>query len=201
MSIQVLVIESHPPTRAGLRALFGFLRGVQIVGEIDDIEQAPAQVATLKPHVVLMGINHPGGPAVEMVRQLCAKFPDVKVILLALDTHAAYVEQAITAGAAGYLSKTLADELETGLRAATGKVLLDQSSRTLDSRNASLSPRQRQVLTMIGEGFTTKEIAANLGISFKTAQTHRTELMQRLDIHNVATLVRHAIRTGLVPPG
>ncbi len=196
--------------RASLRALLGLYRGVQLVGEIDELDEAAAKIAEFNVNVVLMDISQPGASAFDSVKTLRAQFPETKFIVLALDPHVAYARQAVIAGVDGYLLKNLAEELEPALRAVamggnfyTRAVTVasleeSQTEASRDSQAAAISPRQREVLKMIADGFTTKEIAANLGISFKTAQTHRTELMQRLDIHEVATLVRYAIRIGLV---
>jgi DNA-binding NarL/FixJ family response regulator len=212
--IHVLLAEDHALVRAGFRALLENLHGIQVIAEAGDGREAMRLIETHRPDVVLMDITMPGLNGLEAAARVANEFPYVHVIILSMHANEEYVLQALRAGAAGYLLKD-ADptELELAVTAvARGEtylsppvskhVIADYVRRVGDESSSlvQLTPRQREVLQLIAEGHTTKEIARMLGISVKTVGTHRTQLMERLDIHDIAGLVRYAIRVGLVSP-
>jgi len=210
--IRVLLAEDHTLVRAGIRALLEGLAGVQVVAEAGDGREALQLVAAHQPDLVLMDIAMAGLNGLEATGRIVKEFPHVRVIILSMHANEEYVLQALRAGAAGYLLKDAGTaELELAVRAAArGEIYLSPAvSRHVIAdymRRAGseltlldqLTPRQREILQLIAEGRTTREIANILQVSVKTVETHRAQLMERLDIHDVAGLVRFAIRVGLV---
>jgi len=210
--VRVLLADDHTLVRAGFRALLENLSGIQIVAEADDGREALRLIKVHQPDVVLMDISMPGLNGLEAAACVASEFPYVRVVILSMYANEEYVLRALRAGAAGYLLKDAGPiELELAVRAtARGEtylspavskhVIADYVRRTGDGSSSleRLTPRQRQVLQLIAEGHTTKEIARILDVSVKTVGTHRTQLMQQLDVHDIAGLVRYAIRVGLV---
>jgi len=210
--IRVLVADDHALFRAGVRKLLQSFEGMDVVGEAADGHEALRLSATHRPDVLLMDIGMPGLNGVEAAARLTREGPGPRVIILSMHTGEEYVLRAIRAGAAGYLLKDAKPaELEAAVRAvAAGEIYLSPAvSRYVVQdyvRRGSidrgpldrLTPRQREVLQLIAEGNTTKAIAAKLGLSTKTVETHRAQLMERLDTHDIAALVRLAMRLGLV---
>jgi DNA-binding NarL/FixJ family response regulator len=211
-AIRVVLADDHTLVRSGLRALLQGLRGVEVVAEAADGREAVRLAVQHRPDVVLMDIAMPelnGLEATERIRKEC---PEVGVLILSMHIDEAYVAAALAAGAAGYVLKNAgAVELELGVRAvARGQSYLTPAvAKQVVSGAAGpeaaagrlrLTPRQRETLQLIAEGHSTKAIAQKLGVSVKTVETHRAQLMERLDIHDVAGLVRYAIRVKLVPP-
>jgi len=212
MSIQVLLAEDHALVRAGFRALLQNLPGIQVVAEASDGREALRLIAEHRPDVVLMDIAMSGLNGLEATARVTQEHPGVRVVILSVHTSEEYVLQALRVGAAGYLIKDAAlTELDLAIRAvARGEtylspavskyVITDYLRRTTSSAGPleQLTPRQREILQLIAEGHTTQQIAHILGLSVKTVETHRSQLMDRLDIHDIAGLVRYAIRVGLV---
>jgi DNA-binding NarL/FixJ family response regulator len=212
--IRVLLAEDHALVRAGFRALLDNLPGIQVVAEAGDGREALRLIETHRPDVVLMDITMPGLNGLEAAARVASEFPYVHVIILSMHANEEYVLQALRAGAVGYLLKDAdTTELELAVTAvARGEtylsppvsrhVIADYVRRAGDESNwlVQLTPRQCEVLQLIAEGHTTKEIARILDVSVKTVETHRAQLMKRLDVHDIAGLVRYAIRVGLVSP-
>jgi DNA-binding NarL/FixJ family response regulator len=210
--IRVLLADDHTLVRAGLRSLLARAEGVEIVGEAADGREAVELAAANRPDVVLMDLLMPGLGGLEATAEITAKVPTARVIVVSMNDTEDYVLQSLRAGAAGYLLKDGSpSELEQAVRtvAAGGRYLSPAVSRHLISgltrtpAPASadpLTPRQREVLRLVAEGLSTKQIARQLGISPKTVEAHRSQLMNALDIHDIAGLVRYAIRIGLVKP-
>lgn len=210
--IKILLVDDHNLVRAGIRALLQKIENVQVVGEAESGAEALALVEQCQPDLVLMDMQMPGMNGLEATATLAEKFPATSVIILSMYLEQEYVLRALQAGAKGYLLKgARIPELELAIHAvAAGETYLSPSASKLvvgevvRRINAEptplerLSPRQRQVLKLIAEGATTKEIAQKLSLSVKTVKTHRAELMEQLDIHEIAGLVRFAIRSGLV---
>lgn len=214
--IRVLLADDHALVRSGIRALVQALDNLEVVGETGDGREALALIAKLRPDIVLMDISMPGLNGLEAAARVTEDFPGVRVIILSMHASEEYVLRALRAGAAGYLLKDMGPvELELALKAvaaggtyltpSVSKHLVEDYVRRAAGESSApleqLTSRQREVLQLIAEGHTTKEIAGKLNLSVKTAETHRTQLMQRLDIHDVAGLVRYAIRVGLIQPG
>jgi DNA-binding NarL/FixJ family response regulator len=210
--MRVLIADDHTLVRAGIRALVEKLPEVQVVAEASDGRDALRLVKEHRPDVVLMDIAMPGLNGLEATRRMAKEFPKVRVLILSMHTSEEYVWQALCAGAAGYLLKGAElDELALAIRAVvrggtylsppvSKHVIRDYVQRVGDEKSLleRLTPRQREILQLIAEGATTKEIAQTLNISVKTVETHRAQLMERLNIHDVAGLVRYAIKIGLV---
>ena len=212
--IRIILADDHTLVRAGIRALLEKLPGVQVVGEADDGREVLKLVATHQPDVVLIDIAMPGLNGLEATERLAKEFPDVRVIILSMHHNEEYVWRALKAGAVGYLLKKSATaELATALeRVAQKEIYLSQeiSSRLpktffLDGIAKRTTPleqltgRQREILQLIAEGQNTKGIAETLSISPKTVEYHRLKLMECLNVHDIAGLVRFAMRAGLLP--
>jgi DNA-binding NarL/FixJ family response regulator len=215
--IRVLLADDHTLVRAGMRSLIGGLGGFEVVAEAGDGQEALRLIEQHRPDIVLLDISMPGMVGTEVASRAARASPGTRVIILSMNAAEEYVLQALRAGAAGYLLKasdTVELELalkavsrgETYLSPAVSKHVVADYVRRVGgaipetSSLERLTPRQREVLQLIAEGNSTKEIARTLGISVKTAETHRSQLMDQLDIHDVAGLVRYAIRSGLIAP-
>jgi DNA-binding NarL/FixJ family response regulator len=212
MPVRVLLVDDHTLVRAGIRSLVDAMDGYTVVGEASDGREALALMKSQQPDVVLMDIAMKDLNGLETTIQIKRDFPGTRVIILSMHGTGDYVQQAIRAGASGYLMKDAATaELGIALQAVMrGEVYLSPaaSKQVVESyvlrpggdrhQPEQLTPRQREVLQMIAEGLSTKEIAYRMGVSVKTVETHRTQLMERLEIRDVAGLVRYAIRIGLI---
>ena len=210
--LRVLLVDDHALVRAGIRALLERGELVEVVGEAGDGHEALDLIEKLRPEVVLLDLAMPGASGFEVLKTTSEKFPEVHVIVLTVHEGEEYAFQALRAGAAGYLPKSAASsELRLAIEHVMGgkKYLsptIEQKATSESDRNTSeglapvseLTPRQLEVLTLIAEGHSTKDIARALSISVKTVETHRAQLMDHLNIHDVASLVRYAIRMGLV---
>ncbi len=215
--ISVLLADDHTLVRAGLRTLVDALPDVQVVAEASDGRAALRLIKTLRPDVVLMDIGMAGMNGLEATARAAKEFPQVRIIMLSMHTSEEYVLRALRSGATGYLLKDANPaELEIAIRAvANGETYLSpgvskhvvaeylrrvgavSAGVAAENPYASLTPRQRETLQLIAEGHSTKQIAQILGLSVKTVESYRAELMERLNIHDIAGLVRYAIRTGL----
>jgi DNA-binding NarL/FixJ family response regulator len=219
---RVLLVDDHLLVRAGLRTLLEQMPGTEVVGEASNGREALDLIKVNPPDVVLMDITMAEMNGLVATAQITHDFPQVRILMLSMHATKEYVTQALQAGASGYLLKDAAPtELELAIRsvmrgekylspAVSTHVIADYLQRAsggttnrADTEISSTTPltlRQREILQLIAEGNTTKEIAAKLTLSVKTVETHRTQLMERLDIHDIAGLVRYAIRIGLVTP-
>jgi DNA-binding NarL/FixJ family response regulator len=207
--IQVLLADDHALVRAGIRALLERIDQVEVVGEAGDGLQALELIKQLTPDVVLLDLTMPGLSGFEVLKETHEKFPDVNMIVLSVHDSEEYAFHALRSGAVGYLPKSAASaELEVAIeRVLQGEKYLSPSiapeaslelSKSAVEPITDLTPRQVEVLTLISAGSSTKDIARTLNISVKTVETHRAQLMERLNIHDVAGLVRYAIKKGLV---
>ena len=212
MSIRIVMAEDHRMFREGLRHLLEKEKDFTIVGEAENGRTAVKLVEELSPDVILMDVNMKDLNGIEATRQIVAKFPLVKVIGLSMYSERQFVTEMLLAGAKGYLLKDSAiEELVFGIRQVVNKnVYLSPSIATgvieeftigiQKDRSpvfAILTPREREVLQMLAEGQTTKQIAFSLGVSGKTIETFRQQIMSKLDIKTIAGLVKFAIREGL----
>jgi DNA-binding NarL/FixJ family response regulator len=210
--IRILLADDHKLFRAGIRSLLATMEDVEIVAEASDGRESLSLANEHHPDVVLMDIVMPSLNGLDAVARMVREVPRARVIMLSMNADEDSVLMALRAGALSYLVKT-ADpaELALAIRAAVrgerflssaisahvvgaclGRIERDQTSLE------RLTPRQREVLQLVAEGYATKEIATKLGIGVKTAESYRGELMKALDIHDVASLTRYAIRAGLV---
>lgn len=216
-TIQVVLADDHPVVRAGIRAMLERIEGIEgieILGEANNGREALSLVEQLQPQLLLTDIAMPELNGLELTARITKSHPNVRVIVLSMHATEEYVWQAMRAGATGYLLKdTDADELElaiktvaagkTYLTSAVSKQVVENYLQRLgpEAKPADiLTPRQREILRAVAEGQSTKEIARAFGISGKTVETHRTQLMERLNIDNIPDLVRYAMRLGIVPP-
>jgi len=213
--VRVLLADDHTLVRAGLRKLLESIADMEVVGEAGDGLELLALAARLQPQLVLMDIAMPGLNGLEATARLLKESPGIRVLILSMHQNEEYVRQALRHGAVAYLLKDAAPlELELALKAvlrgetylspAVSKgVVSDYVHRLRCDAVAAdpLTPRQREVLQLIAEGQSTKEIARRLDLSVKTIETHRSQLMKQLDIHEVTGLVRYAMRAGLVSEG
>lgn len=211
-NITVLLADDHSLVRAGIRNLLESIPGVEVVAEAGDGRSLLKLVKEHKPRMVLLDIAMPGLNGLEVAARLSKDYPGTSVIMLSMHSNEEYVLQALRAGASGYMLKDAATaELDIAIRSVLhGKTYLSPSiSKTvideyLDKTTSArsplerLTPRQREILQLVAEGFTTRQIAETLSVSVKTVETHRAQLMDRLGIRDVAGLVRYAIRTGLI---
>lgn len=212
-TISVVLAEDHALVRAGFRSLLTAIPGVQVVAEAADGREALAQIAKHLPDVVVMDITMPGLSGIQVITQVRVDCPQVRVIVLSMHDNEEYVRMALRAGAVAYLLKDSSPtELELAVRAVVqgGSYLSPTVSRHVvadylrrasndDGVSDGLTARQREILQLIAEGHTNQQMARSLNLSVKTIETHRAQLMDRLDIRDVAGLVRYAIRSGLIP--
>lgn len=212
--MKILLADDHALVRAGIRALLQTLSGVTVVAETGDGREALELIVRHAPDVALLDVTMPGLNGLEVAERVTRQSPRTAVLILSMHANEAYVAQALRAGVRGYLLKdAAAAELEAALRAVSrGETFLSPAvsrqvvnlfltrSSVEPSALAVLTPRQREILQLIAEGHSTKEIASLLDLSVKTIEAHRATLMDRLNIHDVPGLVRFAIRSGLISP-
>lgn len=213
--LRVVLADDHALVRAGIRSLLERIPGVTVVGEAETGIDALALIQNRQPDIALVDIAMRGLNGLEVAARVATDFPQVRVIILSMHANEEYVAQALRAGAVGYLLKDSATaELDLALEAACrGETYLSPAiSRTVISgylarlsgagraTASPLTPRQREILTLVANGKSTKEIAHTLNLSVKTVETHRAQLMERLNIHDVAGLVKYALHVGLIPP-
>lgn len=210
--IRILLADDHTLVRAGIRALLQNLAGIKVVAEASDGRLALELIEQHLPDIALIDIAMPGMNGIEITARVAKEWPQVRVLILSMHMNEEYVLQTMRAGATGYLVKGAdANELEMAIRAvargenwlspAISKLLVSDYVKRVSGETSAhelLTPRQREILQLIAEGNSTKEIAHILNISVKTVETHRADLMQRLDIHDLAGLTRYAIRVGIV---
>lgn len=211
--MRVLLADDHALFRAGLSALLGSLPGMVIVGEAGDGAAAVAMAIETQPDLVFLDIGMPGMNGIVAAGRIKEALPLVRVIVLSMHLNEDHIRRALNAGADGYMVKDAApSELKAAVQAmAVGQSYLSPAAASLLIRQALpalrqadplsvLTARQSDVLRLVADGKTTKDIARQLKLSPKTVDIHRTQLMQRLDIHDIAGLTRFAVRVGLVGP-
>jgi len=210
----ILMADDHSLVRAGIRALLESLPGVEVVGETGNGLEAVELVRRNPPDVILLDVTLPGLNGLEAAARIVQSGVSTRVLMISMHASPDYAARAFAAGALGYLNKDAAfDELSAAIehvcagRRYLCRAIDDDVVRQLERRVGSsatgidvLTSRQRQILQMIAEGQGTRQIAERLSLSVKTVETHRAQLMQRLEIHDVPGLVRFAIRHGLLPP-
>jgi DNA-binding NarL/FixJ family response regulator len=211
---RILIADDHELVRKGLRAVLQSQPGWVVCGEAATGREAVQKALETRPHVVIMDLTMPELNGLEATRQIRKALPDTEVLILSMHHSEQLVHEILTAGARGYILKSDAgDAIVTALASLrqhkpffTSKVseLLLSSyldpGRSLAGEPPALTPREREIVQLIAEGKSTKEVASFLDISEKTAETHRTNLMRKLGIHSVSELVRYAIRNQLITP-
>jgi two-component system response regulator NreC len=212
MSIRVLLADDHKITRQGLRSLLEKQQEIEVVAEAENGRSAVRLAAEMAPDVVIMDLTMPDLNGVEATRQILSKSPDIKIVALSMHSDALFVTEMLKSGAAAYLLKDCAfEELTRAIKTVmenktylspsiSGVVVEDYIHRLSKSDFSGpdvLSNREREVLQLMAEGNSTKQIAVKLHISVKTVETHRRQIMSKLDIHTVAELTKYAIRKGL----
>lgn len=211
---RVLIVDDHTLIRDGIRALLALATNIEVVGEASNGMEALEKVRELSPHLVLMDLAMPIMGGLEATRRIRKEFPDVKVLALTQYDDRDYIVPVIEAGARGFVSKMAAfSELSSAIQAiasggsflspSAAAVLIDecqQHTNTEDEKDPyhQLTDREREVLKLAAEGYTAKEIAEMLVISVRTAESYKTSMMQKLDIHNKTDLIKFAIRRGII---
>ena len=212
--LKILIADDHGIVRAGLKLLLSGISDMQVVGEASDGREAVRLAKELQPHVVVIDLGMPLLNGLDAAGQILKDNDRIRVIILSMHADESYVVRALSAGAKGYLLKETADEdIERAIRTvASGRpyftpsiaqTLLDDHLRLMRERNVHdsfdlLTDREREVLQLLGEGKSNKEAASVLSLSPSTLETHRTNLMQKLGLHNTAEIVLYAVRKGVV---
>lgn len=211
---RVLLADDHKLMRSGLRLILEQTQGFTVVGEADDGRQAVAMAGQLLPDVIVMDIGMPNLNGVEAARQIAEAHPTIAIVMLSMHSDEGYVLRALKAGAKAYLLKDSAEaDLSNAIHAAmegksffspaVSKVLLEDYMRKVqragvDDSYDLLSPREREILQLVAEGKSSKEAAALLNLSVYTVETHRSNIMQKLNLRGIPELILYAVRKGLI---
>jgi len=213
MSIRILLADDHKIVRDGLRTLIGKEAGMEVIGEAENGRKALKMAEKIRPNVVIIDVTMPDMNGIEATKKMVTEVPGVKVIALSMHSDRRFVLGMLEAGASGYLMKDCAfDELAKAVRSvSTGqtylspsiadvlvKGYLDRVNEKLSVARSPLTEREREILQLLAEGRSSKEIAAHIGVSVKTVETHRRNMMQKLNMRSVAELTKYAIREGLI---
>jgi DNA-binding NarL/FixJ family response regulator len=202
----VLLVDDHALVRRGFRRLLEDDPGIQVVGEGSNGDEAIRLMTELKPHVIVMDAAMPGTGGLEATRKILAKFPRAAILMLSMHSEETLVRQALSAGARGYVLKNALDlDLASAVkRVAAGEQVLDPALVKPEplpgERNRRLTPRELEVLQLICDGLSNKEIAVKLELSANTVAVHRANIMNTLGVHKTAELVVYALQNGLVNP-
>ena len=217
MHIRILLADDHALVRAGIRMIIQGLPGFRVIAETGDGQEAVRLARQMEPDIALLDLSMPGLNGLDAMARITKECPAIKLVALSMHTAENYVLEALRAGAVGYVVKDAAvEELEQALHAVSagerflspavsrhvlhGYLRLAKGEAAPEPRPTAdqLTPRQREILQLIAEGGSTRDIAERLSISIKTVETHRSQIMQRLSIRDVAGLTRYAIRAGLI---
>jgi DNA-binding NarL/FixJ family response regulator len=207
-TIDTVIADDHPLVRSGIRSLLKTIPEVRVVAEVGDGAELLKLLESIRPDVVITDISMPGMDGLAALSEIRVRYPEVKVIVLSMHDTAEMVKRAIAAGAAAYLRKDANDfELGSAVRgvittgsyisAAVAKLLMEP---TEPSAEDVLTARQLEILKLLAQGKTSKEIGFALGLSSKTIDVHRMRIMERLGVRDVASLVVYAVRKGLIQP-
>jgi DNA-binding NarL/FixJ family response regulator len=212
MPINILLVDDHKIVRDGLRSLLEKEPGINVMGETSSGREAVRFVSELEPDVVILDIGMPDLNGIDATRQMKARIPTTKILALSMHSDKRFVARMFAAGASGYLLKDCAfEELARAIRTVaqdqtylspsiTTQVIKDYVRHLAVSDSARpeiLTPREREVIQLLAEGKSTKHVAAALNISVKTVETHRSQIMEKLDIDSIANLTKFAVREGL----
>ncbi len=212
--IEVLIVDDHTLVRDGIRALLALIADIKVVGEAANGREALEKVKKLAPDVVLMDLAMPIMSGLESTRRIRKRFPGIKVLALTQYEDREYIVPTIEAGARGFVSKTAAfSELASAIQAVyqggsflspvAAAAIVEECQQKVSTEGEtdsyqSLTDREREMLKLVAEGYTAREIADMLVISLRTVETHKTNLMKKLNIRNKADLIRFAIRKGII---
>ena len=207
--IRILLADDHAVVRQGFRMILGAQADLEIVGEAGNGREAVELAASLRPDVVVMDVTMPELNGIEATRRLTADNPHIRVVALSMHKDSVYVREILRAGARGYLLKdSVAEDLVAAVRAVAGgegylspaisNAVLDDYRKHVTNPIDLLSSREREVLQMLAEGKTNKEIAVTLNLSVYTVDAHRGRIMEKLNVHSINELVRFAVRNGLI---
>jgi DNA-binding NarL/FixJ family response regulator len=211
--LQILIADDHEVARKGIRSLLEERPGWQVCGEAKDGREAVDMAAQLEPDILLLDIGMPNLNGLDAARQILATNPDARILILTIHDSEQVVREVLAAGARGFLLKSDAgrdllaavealQNRRTFFTSRVAQMMLDGYLRPHEEHSLSdqrvLTPREREVIQLVAEGRTTKEIASTLRLSVKTAETHRTNLMRKLDLHSIADLTLYAVRNGIV---
>ncbi len=213
-SIRVLLADDHTVVRKGLKMLLESQPGFEVVGDARDGRQAIALAEELSPDVVVLDIAMPTLNGIEAARQISVKVPKTAIVFLSMHQDQAYVLQALKSGARGYLLKDSAEnDLVSAIQAvhdgkaffspAVSKMLAEDYMRQMTDRDAAdsyelLTTREREILQLLAEGKTNKDVATELNLSLHTVETHRSNILQKLNLHGTAELILYAVRKGVI---
>lgn len=207
--IDVLLVDDHPVVREGLRALLAHRPNIRVVGEATDGAEAVQQVRQLQPHVVVMDIGLPTMNGLEATQLLREEAPNTHILILTVYDNKEYIAQALRSGALGYIVKNSpADELVRAIETVhcgelcypgrlAAEAMRELAGQGPDEDRPELSPRERQVLALLAEGYGNREVADHLGLGIRTVETHREHISKKLEMHSVAELTKYAIAHGL----
>ena len=214
--IRILIIDDHPLFREGIKSLIARNPGFEVVGEAGNGRKGLRMAKELKPDLVVMDISLPDKSGIDLTRDIRSHLSETRVIIVSMHSKIDYITEAFRAGASGYMVKESAvGTLIQGLKAVSrGEYYLDSSfshnvvkklmefpekeAKITDARYDTLTPREQQVMRLLAEGISTKEIAERLFISRKTVENHRTSIMSKLELHGTIELIRYAARLGLI---
>jgi DNA-binding NarL/FixJ family response regulator len=211
--IRVLIVDDHAVVRAGLRLLLQAEKDIEVVGEAGTVSEAVLETRSTKPDVILLDVVMPGKTGIEGAPALLHEAPDARLLVLSMQDDPRYVREAFAAGASGYVLKEAADaEVVTAIREVAGggryvhpelgaRLVAAEADAARDAEEDPLSDREREVLRLLALGYTNQEIAKQLFISVRTAETHRAHVMQKLRLASRAELVRYALARGLLEEG
>lgn len=214
--IRVVLADDHTIVRKGLRVLLEEEIDIEVVGEAEDGRECIKLVSDLRPDVVLMDISMPLMNGLECTKQIKKQYPAVKVLVLTMHTHDEYISEVLHAGASGYVvKKTAPVELIRAIRAVhsddvylspsvskkiVASYLQQASPERTDDPFKKLTDREREIMQLVAEGHSNKKIASDLSISIKTVESHRSKIMEKLNLHGTADLTRYAISRGIISP-
>ncbi len=212
MSIRILLVDDHKIVRDGLRSLIEKDTDTEVIGEAADGRTAVQQARELSPDVVIMDIAMPGLNGIEATRQILSEKPDIKIVALSMHSDSRFVSEMLRMGALGYLLKNCAFEeltnaihsviddqtyLSSGIAEIVTKEYVRRLTQTELSTPTVLTDREREVLQLLAEGKSTREVATCLHVSIKTIETHRRQIMRKLNVRSLAELIKYAVREGL----